>query len=92
MPSTFRATFPGAASVMRKTAIETKNIVNNMRSKRRMMNLAICCAPSYTLLSITDGLVIPSTATSWLLAAVDGTFSQALFSHRQSGSEQALSS
>jgi len=43
-PRTFRATFPGETSVIKKTAIETRIVVRRSKKNRRIMNLTIIYA------------------------------------------------
>jgi hypothetical protein len=40
-PSTFLATLPGEASVIRNTATDTSSMVSSNRKKRLMINLAM---------------------------------------------------
>jgi hypothetical protein len=47
---------------MRKTAIETNNMVNSMRNSRRMMNLAISGLPFLMHLWTADKPLAPYTA------------------------------
>jgi hypothetical protein len=62
MPSTLRATLPGAAVVMANTPTETRNIVNSISNNLRKMNFAINTVP-YGLPPVAGRLCMEPTAT-----------------------------